>query len=145
MRLIVQRVKEARVTVADDTIGAIGTGLCVFVAVAKGDSERNADYLAAKLSRLRIFEDEQGRMNRNVTEANGEILVVSEFTLYGDCSKGNRPSFGQAASAPEGKRLYDYFANKLADLTLRVSTGQFQAKMAVALINDGPVTLLLDG
>jgi len=130
--------------VADQIVGQIGAGLCVFLGVGKADDESKAGFLADKLSRLRIFEDEQGKMNRSVIDAGGEILVVSQFTLYGDCDKGNRPSFTDAAPAIQAERLYGYFVERLRALGLRVATGQFQAKMAVSLTNDGPVTFILE-
>jgi len=144
MRLVIQKVSNAHVTVADEIVGQIGAGLCVFLGVGKNDSEKNADSLAEKMSNLRIFEDDQGKMNRSVRDVGGEILVVSQFTLYGDCTKGNRPSFTEAAPATEAERLYVYFADRLCALDLRVATGRFQAKMAVSLTNDGPVTFILE-
>jgi len=144
MRLVIQRVSNAHVIVADEIVGQIGAGLCVFLGVGKNDSEKNADSLAEKMSNLRIFEDDQGKMNRSVRDVGGEILVVSQFTLYGDCTKGNRPSFTEAAPATEAERLYVYFADRLRAVDLRVATGRFQAKMAVSLTNDGPVTFILE-
>ncbi|HEY3303449.1 MAG TPA: D-aminoacyl-tRNA deacylase [Candidatus Binatia bacterium] len=144
MRLLVQRVKEAKVTADGTEIGKIAAGLCLFLGVAKGDTERNADYLAGKIADLRIFEDESGKLNRSLAQVGGEVLVVSEFTLYGDCAKGRRPSFSRAAAAEEAERLYESFVGKLKDLGLKVATGKFQAKMEVTLVNDGPVTLILD-
>ena len=144
MRLVIQRVATAQVVVADEIVSQIGAGLCVFLGVGRKDSESNADSLAEKISNLRIFEDDQGKMNRSVRDVGGEILVVSQFTLYGDCAKGNRPSFTEAAPAAEAERLYETFVDRLRALGLRVSTGRFQAKMAVSLTNDGPVTFILE-
>ena len=144
MRLVIQRVSNAGVTVGDEIVGRIGAGLCVFLGVGRKDSESNADSLAEKISNLRIFDDDQGKMNRSARDVGGEILVVSQFTLYGDCAKGNRPSFTEAAPAAEAERLYETFVDRLRALGLRVSTGRFQAKMAVSLTNDGPVTFILE-
>ena len=144
MRLVIQRVANASVTVGDEIVGQIGAGLCVFLGVGKADGETKARLLAEKLKSLRIFEDEQGKMNRSVADIGGEILVVSQFTLYGDCTRGNRPSFSEAAPAAEAQRLYDIFVDHLKALGLRVATGRFQAKMAVSLTNDGLVTFVLD-
>ena len=131
-------------SVDGEEIGKVGTGLCLFLGVGKGDTTENADALAEKAAELRIFADENGKMNRSVRDVQREILVVSEFTLYGDCAKGRRPSFSDAAPPEEAERLYDYFVQKLKDLGLKVATGKFQAKMEVGLINDGPVTFILD-
>ena len=144
MRAVIQRVAEARVSVADRIIGQIGPGLLILLGVGRDDTEANAHTLADKIKNLRIFEDEQGKMNRSVSDIGGELLVVSEFTLYGDCRKGNRPSFTDAALPAEAQRLYNYFSARLRDAGLKVANGQFQAHMRVALVNDGPVTLVLD-
>lgn len=144
MRLLIQRVSEARVTVADKVIGEIGAGLCVFLGVGASDNEADGNYLADKMIQLRIFEDTQGKMNRSVIDVQGEILVVSQFTLYGDVKKGNRPSFSSAAPPEQAQRLYENFIHRLRASGLKIASGQFQAKMAVSLINDGPVTLLLE-
>ena len=144
MRLLVQRIKEARVDAAGKEIGKVGAGLCLFLGIAKGDGKENADALAQKVAELRIFEDENGKMNHSLRDIQGEILIVSEFTLYGDCAKGRRPSFSRAAPPEEAERLYDYFVRRLKDLGLEVATGKFQAKMEVALTNDGPVTFIID-
>jgi len=142
---MIQRIKEARVTTdGGETVGRAGPGLCVFLGVAKGDGPEDADYLAEKVAELRIFEDDLGRMNRSAREVQGGVLVVSEFTLYGDCSKGRRPSFSLAAPAETARGLYDYFIQKLLDRGLSVATGKFQAKMEVSLVNDGPVTFIVD-
>ena len=133
MRLLVQRIKEARVSVDGTEIGKAGVGLCLFLGVAREDTTASADRLADKIAELRIFEDENGNMNHSVKDLRGEILLVSEFTLYSDCSKGRRPSFSRAAPPEQAHRLYDYFVQKLKDLGLRVETGKFQAKMEVSL------------
>jgi D-tyrosyl-tRNA(Tyr) deacylase len=146
MRAVIQRVAQAQVTVADgkEVVGKIGPGLCILLGVAKNDGERNAESLARKVSGLRIFEDDQGKLNRSLIETGGEALVVSQFTLYGDCGKGNRPSFSAAAPPVEAKRLYEYFVARLRVVGLIVATGRFQADMQVALVNDGPVTLIVE-
>lgn len=145
MRVLVQRITQAKVTVEGAEVGRVGAGLCLFFGVAKDDTRQSAEYLAAKIADLRIFEDENGKLNRSLGETGGEVLVVSEFTLYGDCSKGRRPSFSQAAPPEDARRLYDYFVQRLRDQGLKVATGNFQAKMEVSLVNDGPVTLIIDG
>ncbi|MEE9144263.1 MAG: D-aminoacyl-tRNA deacylase [Candidatus Binatia bacterium] len=144
MRLLLQRVKRAEVSIDGAEISNIGPGLCLFVGISKGDTIENADYLAEKTINLRIFEDEAGKFNRSILEINGEILIVSEFTLYGDCSKGRRPSFNQAAPPDEAEMLYNYFVQKVKDFGLNVATGKFQEKMDVSILNDGPVTFILD-
>jgi D-tyrosyl-tRNA(Tyr) deacylase len=130
--------------VGHEIIGEIGAGLCIFLGVGKEDSEENAKSLADKIKNLRIFADDQGKMNRSITDIGGELLVVSQFTLYADCRKGNRPSFSDAALPADAERLYQYFTQRLRDGGLKVATGQFQAYMAVALVNDGPVTILIE-
>jgi len=144
VRAVVQRVAEAQVGVGQETVGRIGAGLCVFLGVGKHDDEKNASALADKIKNLRIFEDNLGKMNLSVHDIGGEVLVISQFTLYGDCRKGNRPSFTDAASAAEAERLYDFFTERLRDAGLKVANGRFQAHMQVALVNDGPVTLVLE-
>lgn len=144
MRAVIQRVAEARVSVGEEIVSGIGPGLCIFLGIAVNDSEKDAESLASKISRLRIFEDEQGKMNRSVRETRGDLLVVSQFTLYGDCRKGNRPSFSAAAAPEPAKRLYDDFVQRLRQTGLKVATGEFRATMKVALVNDGPVTLILE-
>ena len=144
MRLAIQRVSEAQVRVADRTIAAIERGLCVFLGIRVSDDSTKADYLADKLLRLRIFDDDQGKMNRSVIDTSGEILVVSQFTLYGDLRKGNRPSFTDAAPPDEAQRLYSYFVDRLRKSELKIATGQFQARMEVTLKNHGPVTFILE-
>lgn len=144
MRVVIQRVREAHVSVGEQVLDGIGPGLCILVGVGKEDCESNADFLAEKIKNLRIFEDEQGKMNRSVVDTRGELLVVSQFTLYGDLKKGNRPSFTDAASPVEAQRLYEYFVERLRKIGLPVATGQFQAKMNVWITNDGPVTFILE-
>jgi len=144
MRAVVQRVKESSVKTGDEIIGRIGRGLLVLVGVAAGDGPPDAEFLANKIVNLRIFEDDGGRMNRSLLETGGEILVVSQFTLLGDCRKGRRPSFAAAAEPAKARELYEHFVRQLAHLGAVVQTGRFQAMMEVALINDGPVTLILE-
>jgi len=144
MRAVVQRVSEARVVVEEETVGAIKKGLLVFVGVGKDDTEEDCEWLADKVSGLRIFEDEGGKMNLSVKDINGEVLVVSQFTLYGDCRRGKRPSFTEAAPPDKGEALYEKFVELLREKGLRVETGKFRAHMHVHLVNDGPVTILLD-
>ena len=124
--------------------GAIGPGLCILLGIGREDRERDADFLADKIMKLRIFDDAQGKMNRSVAECGGEIMVVSQFTLCGDWRKGNRPSFSDAAAPELAERLYQYFVQRLRDSNLRVATGRFQSHMQVSLVNDGPVTFVLD-
>ena len=144
MRVVLQRVKEARVEVAGTTVGAISTGLLILIGVASTDTQQDADYLADKVIYLRIFPDEEGRMNRSILEVGGSLLVVSQFTLYGDCRKGRRPSFDRAAPPEEARRLYEYFVERLSSRNIIVQTGVFQAEMQIHLVNDGPVTFILD-
>ncbi len=144
MKLLVQRIKTGRVTVKGEEIAKTGLGLCLFLGIAKGDTEIHANYLIEKVLNLRIFEDETGKLNRSLLEINGEILIVSEFTLYGECVKGRRPSFTRAASPAEAEKLYHYFVNELRGRRLNIATGRFQANMEVAIVNDGPVTLMLE-
>jgi len=144
MRAVLQRVDRASVDVDGITVGAIEAGLLVLLGVAKGDSHKNADYLAEKILNLRIFSDNDGKMNRSVMDAGGGILVVSQFTLYGDCRKGRRPSFDNAAPPDVARSLYEYFVERVKAAGVPVATGVFQASMKVSLVNDGPVTLVLD-
>ena len=145
MKAVIQKVSRAEVKVAGQPIGRIGFGLCVFLGIGKDDGESNADHLAEKIKNLRIFDDENGKMHRSLEELGKEILVVSQFTLYGDCRKGNRPSFTCAAPPDEAEKLYEYFVQRLRRAGLRVETGQFKARMEVTLTNDGPVTFIVEG
>ena len=144
MRAVVQRVSEASVRVGDEIVGRIGRGMLVLVGVARGDGEREADYLIDKIVHLRIFEDDDGKLNRSVLEVGGEALVVSQFTLLGDCRKGRRPSFVAAADPEQGNRLYERVVAGVRRAGVAVQTGRFRALMAVSLVNDGPVTLVID-
>ncbi|UWQ42583.1 D-tyrosyl-tRNA(Tyr) deacylase [Leisingera aquaemixtae] len=144
MRALIQRVSEASVTVDGETLGEIGPGLLILVCAMQGDSEAQADQLAAKISKLRIFKDEDGKMNRSVLDTGGSALVVSQFTLAADTRRGNRPGFSAAAAPAEGERLYEYFAGRLAQLGLETAKGRFGADMKVRLLNDGPVTIWMD-
>jgi D-aminoacyl-tRNA deacylase len=144
MRACVQRVSEASVTVAGEVVGRIGRGLVVLLGVAADDSSEDVRYLAEKIVELRIFPDEVGKMNRSLGECSGAMLVVSQFTLLGDCRKGRRPSFIDAAPPELGERLYQDFVAAVVAKGIEVATGQFRQHMDVALVNDGPVTLLLD-
>ncbi|MEC7668741.1 MAG: D-aminoacyl-tRNA deacylase [Pseudomonadota bacterium] len=144
MRVLLQRVSEASVTVAGDVIGEIGAGLLILVCAMQGDTEAEADRLAAKIGKLRIFKDDAGKMNLSVKDSGNAALVVSQFTLSADTSRGNRPGFSQAAPPAEGERLYEYFADRLRQEGLEVATGQFGADMKVRLLNDGPVTIWMD-
>jgi D-tyrosyl-tRNA(Tyr) deacylase len=144
MRAVIQRVKEARVEVDGQVTGRIGPGLLLFLGVAKADTIAAADYLAAKCVGLRIFADESGKMNQSLFETGGSMLVVSQFTLYGDVRKGRRPSFDMAAAPADADRLYTYFVERARAQGVQVETGVFQAHMDVHLINDGPVTILCE-
>jgi D-aminoacyl-tRNA deacylase len=144
MRILVQRVKQARVEVAGEVTGAITHGLLVFIGIAGTDTRGDADYLVDKLIGLRIFADENGKMNRNIREAGGGLLLVSQFTLYADCRRGRRPSFDRAAGGAQAAVLYDYFVEAARASAMPVATGVFQATMEVHSVNDGPVTLMLD-
>lgn len=144
MRALIQRVSEASVTVDGETVGEIGPGLLILVCAMQGDSEAQADQLAAKISKLRIFKDEGGKMNRSVLDTGGSALVVSQFTLAADTRRGNRPGFSTAAAPADGERLYEYFADQLTRLGLGTAKGRFGADMKVRLLNDGPVTIWMD-
>ena len=144
MRAVVQRVASASVTVDGKLISEIGKGLLIFHGVAHGDNSADLDYLTNKVANLRVFEDDEGRMNRSLLEIGGEALVVSQFTLYGDCRKGRRPSFIDAAPPDKAKALYRQFIQALSNTGISVKEGIFQAMMDVKLVNDGPVTILLD-
>ena len=144
MRALVQRVSEASVSVENRVVGRIDHGLLVFLGVKTGDTERDAEALARKVVQLRVFRDEQGKMNRSVAEVGGQLLIVSQFTLYGDSSKGNRPSYMAAAAPDLAKSLYEGFIEACKSRAIPVATGVFQANMQVQLVNDGPVTLLCE-
>ena len=144
MKALIQRVKRASVTIDGELYSAIGKGLLVFVGVEKADDKANAEKLAEKILKLRIFEDENEKMNLSVTDVQGEILIVSQFTLCGDCKKGTRPSFDNSASLDKAVELYEYFVNCVKLGGLSVQTGKFRAMMDVELINDGPVTFWLE-
>jgi D-tyrosyl-tRNA(Tyr) deacylase len=144
MRAVIQRVSQAQVKVEGSVLGEIGPGLLALVGVAKADSAADAGFLAEKILNLRVFPDGAGKMNRSLLDTGGALLVVSQFTLYGDCRKGRRPSFDAAAPAEQARRLYEHFVEAARHSGLRVATGVFQAHMAVSLINDGPVTLLVE-
>lgn len=144
MRAVVQRVSRAQVTVEGRVTGAIERGFVVLVGVARTDAAADAAYLAEKIANLRVFDDEAGKMNRSLNEVGGKVLAISQFTLYGDCRKGRRPSFDEAAPAEPGRALYETFLDELTARGVAVSTGVFQARMQVELVNEGPVTLLLD-
>jgi D-tyrosyl-tRNA(Tyr) deacylase len=144
MRAVIQRVKESSVKVDSKITGKIGKGLLVLLGVAENDSPGDADYLSEKIINLRIFEDENGKMNRSLLETCGEMLVVSQFTLLGNCKKGRRPSFVNAAGPEKANELYEYFVKKIRDKGISVETGQFRTMMDVSLINEGPVTLIVE-
>lgn len=143
MKAVVQRVSEARVRVRGETVGEVGPGLCVLLGVALDDTPANAQRLAEKVARLRIFEDDEGRFDRSLLDVGGEALVVSQFTLLADTAKGNRPSFTEAAPPDEAEPLYEAFCEALRKQGVRVATGLFGARMAVELVNEGPVTIVL--
>lgn len=144
MRLVVQRVKNAKVEVDNKIVGQINQGYMVLVGVGPNDTEKEADYLAKKLINLRIFEDENGKMNLSIKDVNGELLLISQFTLYADCSGGNRPSFINAAKPDMANELYEYFCDKCKEQGIKVEKGIFGADMKVSLLNDGPVTIILE-
>ena len=144
MKAVIQRVKEAHVTVNAEVVGRIKQGMVVFLGVGKDDTEEDAGYLVNKIVQLRIFEDADGKMNLSAPDIQGAFLVVSQFTLYGDCDKGRRPSFDAAADPPKAEKLYHYFVDQLRRQNVKVETGRFRAMMDVALVNDGPVTFILN-
>ncbi len=144
MRALIQRVTHASVAVEGAVIGEIGPGLLILVCAMRGDTEAQAEALAAKIAKLRIFRDDAGKMNRSLTDTGGAALVISQFTLAADTSRGNRPGFSTAAPPAEGQRLYEYFAARLQAQGIAVATGRFGAEMAVSLLNDGPVTIWLE-
>jgi D-aminoacyl-tRNA deacylase len=144
MRAVVQRVSRAQVSVDGEITGQIGLGVLVLLGVSRDDTEADAAYLAEKIAGLRIFEDDQGKMNRSVQDAGGSVLAVSQFTLYGDVRRGKRPSFDAAAPPEKGRQLYEFFVEQIRAAGLRCETGRFQTTMKVELVNEGPVTILLD-
>jgi D-tyrosyl-tRNA(Tyr) deacylase len=144
MRAVVQRVTSARVEVAGTVVGEIGAGLLVLLGVAREDALSDADYLCEKIINLRIFDDDVGKMNRSLLDTNGSMLVVSQFTLYGDVRRGRRPSYSDAAEPDKANELYQVFVGRVRSFGVKVETGVFQAMMKVSLTNDGPVTILLD-
>ena len=144
MRAVVQRATRASVSVDHEIVGEIGNGLVVLLGIARDDTEKDADYLVEKIAALRIFDDESGRMNRSVKEIHGGVLIVSQFTLYGDVRRGLRPSWIDAAPPEIAEPLYEYFVQQARTLIAQVATGSFRAMMQVELVNDGPVTILLD-
>lgn len=144
MKLVVQRVKNAKVEVEGKTVGSIGKGFLVLLGVTHADTKKEADYLVKKLCNLRVFEDENGKMNLGLKEIEGELLMISQFTLYADCTGGNRPSFTNAAKPEKANELYEYFIKKCEEENIKVEHGIFGADMKVELLNDGPVTILLE-
>jgi D-tyrosyl-tRNA(Tyr) deacylase len=144
MRIVLQRVKRASVTVNDTLTGSIENGLLILIGIHKDDTRSQADFLADKCADLRIFADDAGKMNRSLVDTGGGALIVSQFTLYGDCAKGRRPSFTDAAGAEKGNELYEYFVGRMKNRVKNVETGVFGAMMDVELVNDGPVTFVLD-
>ncbi|NLI93630.1 MAG: D-tyrosyl-tRNA(Tyr) deacylase [Peptococcaceae bacterium] len=144
MRCVVQRVSKASVRVNGDVIGRISVGFVAFIGIGSEDSREDIDWLAEKIAGLRVFEDQDGKMNLSLAEVGGEILLISQFTLFGDCRKGKRPSFSHAAPPQQAKEIFDQLVNTIKSLGIHVETGQFQADMDVELVNQGPVTILLD-
>nr|HID59125.1 D-tyrosyl-tRNA(Tyr) deacylase [Desulfobacterales bacterium] len=144
MRAVVQRVTSCSVKVANELVGQIGPGLLVLLGVSVTDKAEDAGYLAEKIVHLRIFEDEQGRLNRSLLDVGGSMMIVSQFTLLGNCRKGRRPSFGDAAAPDKAEELYQRFVQEVKTRGVSVATGRFQAKMSVSLVNEGPVTLILE-
>ena len=144
MKLVIQRVSKAKVEVDNKIVGSIGKGFLVLVGITHTDTEKEADYLANKLCKMRIFEDENGKMNLSLKDVGGELLIVSQFTLYADCAKGNRPSFIEAARPEQATPLYEYFCKKCEEQGIKVEKGVFGAHMEVSLLNDGPVTIIME-
>lgn len=144
MKIVLQRVKEASVSVDKKIVGRIASGMLILLGVGKDDTPLDVESLVQKISQLRIFEDDRGKMNLSASEVKGEFLVVSQFTLYGDCTKGRRPSFDAAADPQKGEALYNLFVDQLKAKDFKVETGRFRAMMDVALVNDGPVTFIID-
>lgn len=144
MKLVIQRVSNASVTVENSVVAKIGRGFLVLLGIGLEDTEKEADYLVQKLIKLRVFEDENGKMNLSLKDVRGELLIVSQFTLYADCTGGNRPSFSNAARPEKANELYKYFLSKCQEENIRVEHGIFRADMKVELLNDGPVTIILE-
>ena len=144
MKLVVQRVKNAKVEVKEKVVGKIDKGYMILVGMTHEDTKETVEYLAKKVCSLRVFSDENGKMNLNIKDINGEILIVSQFTLYADCVRGNRPSFTNAAKPEEANMLYEYFCEKVSENGIKVEKGIFGADMQVSLLNDGPVTIILE-
>lgn len=144
MKLIIQRVDEAKVEVKNKIVGKIGKGFLVLVGIKKGDTKKEADYLAEKLCKLRIFSDENNKMNLSLQDIKGELLIISQFTIYSDCTHGNRPGFTEAAEPQEAEELYEYFKNKCKEKINKIQSGIFGANMKVSLLNNGPVTIILE-
>ena len=144
MRAVIQRADKASVTVDSKIVGEIRRGIVVLLGISISDSEQNADKMADKIINLRIFDDEAGKMNLSCMDVGGEVLIISQFTLYGDCRKGRRPSYDQAAPPDKAEQLYEYFVRKVREYTMKVQTGIFGAMMSVSLINNGPVTLIIE-
>jgi len=144
MRALIQKVKQAKVEVNKETVGKINTGILILLAVSKNDTKKQADWLLEKIVNLRIFPDEHAKMNNSVKDIDGQLLIVSQFTLLGNCQKGNRPSFDKVASLDEARGIYDYFIEKARIYGLSISCGKFSEYMQVSLVNDGPVTLMID-
>jgi len=144
MNVVIQRVTQSKVEVDGQVVGQIGQGLLVFLGVAKQDAQKDVDYLVNKITHLRIFEDDAGKMNLSVRDKDGAVLVVSQFTIQGNCDKGRRPSFDNAADPAKGEELYNHFVEQLRKTNLKVETGRFRAMMDVSLTNDGPVTFIID-
>jgi len=144
MRAVIQRVRHASVEVSNKVVGQIGAGFLVLLGVARDDANTDADYLVQKIVNLRVFDDDEGKMNRSLLETRGAMLVVSQFTLYGDVRRGRRPSYSDAAEPEKANQLYEYFVERVRSVGVKVETGVFQAMMNVSLTNDGPVTILID-
>lgn len=144
MRAIVQRVRDAKATFEGETIGEIKSGLCVLLGIKVGDTEKDVVWLVEKLANLRVFEDKNDKLNLSLLDTKGEMLLISQFTVYGDCRKGRRPSFTEAAPPGEAKRLYEFAVEKVKELGISVKTGTFQTHMVIEIANDGPVTLIID-
>lgn len=144
MKIVIQRVKEAKVEVENEIVGEIRKGFLVLLGITHNDTEENADYLVKKLCNLRVFSDENGKMNLGLKDINGELLIVSQFTLYADCKQGNRPAFIDAAKPEQAKELYDYFCSECEKNNINVEKGIFGADMQVSLVNDGPVTIVIE-